>query len=89
MSLSNPKIIEAFLDLIVNEDASANARTKSGALIIKGRTLYSYGDHFPLATLARFGVLAVNMTKYSQTTSKVRNMVIRAANQRGFQIVAA
>ena len=59
------------------------ARNPGGNLFFKGDTIYSYGEHFPIARLVTSKVtgargVLVNEARYSVTTSKHQSMVRRA-----------
>lgn len=56
------------------------ARNSGGTLFFKGRTIYSYGEHFPIASILTTGLLLWNDRSYSNTTSKHQYHVRRAIN---------
>ena len=55
-------------------------------LFIVGQTIYSYGTHFKIAE-KRDNVVAVTTEKYSQSTSKHTNSVLRALERQGWNII--
>ena len=62
-----------------------NARL--GNVYIIGAVIYSYGSHFPLATLERMARVAhVNKDKYSQSTSRQQSYLRNALTQAGYAI---
>jgi len=63
----------------------SNARL--GNVYIDGAVIYSYGSHFPLATLERMARVAhVNKDKYSQSTSKQQGYLRNALTQAGYTL---
>lgn len=49
-----------------------------------GRTIFSYGPHFPLATRLPSGKILFNSDKYSSTTSKHQTYVLRAIGSKEY-----
>jgi len=43
-----------------------------------GKTIYSYGEHFPLAKFEKKNVVLINSNTYSVSTSKHHSIVLRA-----------
>src|SRR5262249_44911174 len=54
-----------------------SARNPGGTLYFRGATIYSYGDHFPIARLCRGAVLFTTRT-YSVTTARHIKIVRQA-----------
>jgi hypothetical protein len=70
MGLSNEAVAIIF--------ASKNLRdVKGNNVFIEGKTIYSYGHHFPIATWLADGKVAFNKDKYSTTTAKHKSIVGR------------
>lgn len=69
-----------------------SARNAKGSLYFKGDTIYSYGDHFPIARIVEnaAGVKAVLFTTrdYSVTTSRHKGMVWSAIPFGVFQVTS-
>lgn len=74
----NEEVAERFAE------GSGIARTKH--LFIEGNTIYSYGHHFPIAK--RIGNHEAEFTEqgYSVTTSRHKNLVKRALEDKGWKI---
>ena len=58
-------------------DAFGKGRSRTGSRMwTDGRTVYSYGSHFPIAIWIRFGyTVAFNVDYYSSTTSRHQSLV--------------
>ena len=54
-------------------------RNAIGTFYFKGTTIYSYGSHFPIATIDGENVL-FTMRKYSNTTAKQVSKALRGSN---------
>lgn len=67
--MNNQQIAEAF--------ARGATTGKGSNLFIDGKTIYSYGRHFPVATRTARGMLFTSRG-YSRTTAKHKGMVWRA-----------
>jgi hypothetical protein len=62
-------------------------RNSSGNIYFEGNTIYSYGRHFPIATiLEKEKVILVNSNNYSVTTSKHKHYVWRAINKEKYKV---
>lgn len=62
------------------------ATNSNGQLFTDGRTIWSYGSHWPLAMWGRDGKLYMNADRYSVTTSKHRSFVINGLTSTGAHI---
>lgn len=59
----------------------------NGSIFIRGRTIYSYGDHHPIATITKRGQVRLNVDRVSNTTSKQTGQVAGACSAIGVQII--
>lgn len=64
------------------------ATNSNGQLFTNGRTIWSYGFHWPLAHWGPDGKLYMNEDRYSVTTSKHRSFVISGLVNTGVHISA-
>jgi hypothetical protein len=64
---SNQKLVHAFATFQSYEGRANN-------MFFKGSTIYSYGEHFPIATRTD-EVTFFNLNKYSNTTAKHKSLV--------------
>ena len=71
--MKNEDIIENFVD------GAEAGRTKN--VFIEDNVLYSYGYHFPMAMRIKDGYFIVNKDKYSSTTSRHQNILLRKINK--------
>jgi len=51
---------------------------RSSNIFFCGKTIYSYGEHFPLARFEKKNVVLMNSNAYSVSTSKHQSIVLRA-----------
>lgn len=65
------------------------AQNSNGQLYTDGRTVWSYGSHWPLAHWANDGKLYMNADRYSVTTSKHRTFIIGGLVSTGAHISRA
>lgn len=56
-------------------------RNSNGSLFFEGRTIYSYGHHFPMAQFHENGAVYLNPESYSVTTSAHQSLVCGAVRQ--------
>lgn len=59
-----------------------NGRGSKGSIYFEGKTIYSYGRHFPMASFLNDHVVLVNSDSYSISTSKHQNYVSYAINHK-------
>ncbi len=78
MTLSNDKVADMF----------ANGRNsgESNRMVIRERTIYSYGRHFPIAIRLNDHIAVFNVDKYSSTTSGHQGRVREALRFNGWNI---
>lgn len=50
-------------------------RATGSNVYFEGRTIYSYGSHFPMAYLSGYGIVLVNSDSYSNSTSRHQSYV--------------
>jgi hypothetical protein len=73
-----------------NRDTAAEAflqgraTTKAGTVFSTGTSIYSYGEHFPMASRTGEGRIWVNEDKYSVTTSGHQNALRAALTRAGY-----
>lgn len=53
-------------------------RGNGSNMFFEGKTIYSYGYHFPLATFLSNGAVVINNESYSVSTAKHQSHVFRA-----------
>ena len=87
--MSNERVIRVFLR---GEQAKTPLRDIiNGYYSYKGRTLYTQGNKLVnySTNMARLeeGVVYINKSKYSRTTSKIQTMIKSLASQYGLQVV--
>lgn len=58
----------------------AYGRNAKASVFFEGPTIYSYGEHFPMASFAKPGVVLINEATYSSTTSGHQSSVRYAVN---------
>lgn len=69
---------------LAEEFAEGKKKGRASNLFIEGDTIYSYGYHFPIATVDRKTRTAeFNEDKYSQSTSSQQSAVRRALTNQG------
>ena len=54
-------------------------------ILTDGQTIYSYGYHFPMARKLDNGTIAVNVDRYSRTTSKHQSALRDVLRIMGYQ----
>lgn len=69
---------------LADEFAAGKKHGTGSHLFIEGNTIYSYGYHFPIATIKNDNTVLFNEDKYSPTTSKHQTYVRRALIAAGF-----
>jgi hypothetical protein len=80
MRISNREIARAFAQ------GATKGVNNNGTIYIHGKTIYSYGPHWPMAV--RVGnALHVNRDRYSPTTSKQTGYVAGAAAGAGLKLI--
>ena len=57
-------------------------------ILTAGQTIYSYGYHFPMARKLDNGTIAVNVDRYSPTTSKHQSALRDVLRTMGYQPTA-
>ena len=69
-----------------NAPKTTTAKNANGSLYFIGDTIYSYGYHFPIARIIQGNNPTVLFTtrKYSVTTAKHKNDVMRALQENGY-----
>ena len=77
--IANNDLVNNFVDCNLN--GISNAKMYNGSMHFVGGTLYSYDTAIGQYN-TKDGTFAVNMTKYSQTTTKQRNLLINALKER-------
>ena len=60
----------------------SSGRSSNGNLFFEGRTIYSYGYHFPLASFITNDTVFINSDSYSVSTSKHQGYVRNAINHK-------
>lgn len=60
----------------------SNGRSSNGNLFFEGKTIYSYGYHFPLASFATNDTVLINSDSYSVSTSKHQGYVRQSVNHK-------
>lgn len=60
------------------QQTQPKGRSNNSNLYFEGRTIYSYGRHFPIASYISDNIILVNSDKYSSSTGKHQNYVRRA-----------
>lgn len=73
--ISNKSLINAFID------GNCYTNSRNGSMCVQHDRLYSYNTC--IAERALNGVIYVNTTKYSQTTSKQQSLLVRLLNDNG------
>lgn len=80
--MNNQQVAEAF--------AQEATKGTGSNLFIEGKTIYSYGYHFPIAVRSKDSHKAFfNSNGYSHSTAIHKGKVRRALEQRGFELVPA
>ena len=77
--IANNDLVNNFVDCNLN--GISNAKMYNGSMHFVGGTLYSYDTAIGQYN-KKDGTFIVNMTKYSQTTSKQRNLLVMALKER-------
>ena len=77
--IANNDLVSNFVDCNLN--GISNAKMYNGSMHFVGGTLYSYNTAIGQYN-KKDGTFIVNMTKYSQTTTKQRNLLINALKER-------
>ena len=77
--IANNDFVSNFVDCNLN--GISNAKMYNGSMHFVGGTLYSYDTAIGQYN-KKDGTFIVNMTKYSQTTTKQRNLLINALKER-------
>ena len=77
--IANNDLVNNFVDCNLN--GISNAKMYNGSMHFVGGTLYSYDTAIGQYN-KKDGTFIVNMTKYSQTTSKQRNLLLKALKER-------
>ena len=77
--IANNNLVNNFVDCNLN--GISNAKMYNGSMHFVTSTIYSY-DTANGQYNKKDGTFIVNMTKYSQTTSKQRNLLIKALKER-------
>ena len=77
--IANFDLVNNFVNCNLN--GISNAKMYNGSMHFVGGTLYSYDTAIGQYN-KKDGTFIVNMTKYSQTTSKQRNLLIMALKER-------
>ena len=77
--IANFDLVNNFVDCNLN--GISNAKMYNGSMHFVGGTLYSYETAIGQYN-KKDGTFIVNMTKYSQTTSKQRNLLVMALKER-------
>jgi len=80
--MNNKQVAETF----VNERVWGKAKVEGSNLFIEGRTIYSYGYHFPIAIRLEDNTFLLNEDGYSQTTAKHKGIVRREIEKQGFKL---
>src|SRR5436190_10333014 len=74
--MNKKDVIRDFISQKARRNGCVEGRTDH--LFYEGRTLYSYGHHFPLAVRLAEGLYLKNGDKYSVTTAKHQSAVQQA-----------
>lgn len=77
--IANNDIVNNFVECNLN--GISNAKMYNGSMHFVGGTLYSYDTAIGQYN-KKDGTFIVNMTKYSQTTTKQRNLLLKALKER-------
>ena len=77
--IANNDLVNNFVDCNLN--GISNAKMYNGTMHFVNSTLYSYNTAIGQYN-KKDGSFIVNMTKYSQTTTKQRNLLIRTLKER-------
>lgn len=77
--IANNDLVNNFVDCNLN--GISNAKMYNGSMHFVGGTLYSYDTAIGQYN-KKDDTFIVNMTKYSQTTSKQRNLLVMALKER-------
>lgn len=77
--IANNDLVNNFVDCNLN--GISNAKMYNGSMHFVGGTLYSYDTAIGQYN-KKDGTFIVNMAKYSQTTSKQRNLLVMALKER-------
>ena len=77
--IANFDLVNNFVDCNIN--GISNAKMYNGSMHFVNNTLYSYYTAIGQYN-KKDGTFIVNMTKYSQTTTKQRNLLIKALKER-------
>lgn len=80
-ALSNRELARAFAK------GATEGRNTNGTIYIRGNSIYSYGEHWPMAVRNGPKVVYVNSSKYSPTTSKQTGYVAGACAIEGLELV--
>lgn len=62
------------------QQSQAYGRNAKASVFFEGETVYSYGEHFPMASFVKPGVVLINEAHYSSTTSQHQSAVRHAVN---------
>ena len=77
--IANNDLVNNFVNCNLN--GISNAKRYNGSMHFVNNTLYSYDTAIGQYN-KKDGTFIVNMTKYSQTTTKQRNLLIKALKER-------
>ena len=82
--ITNFDLVNNFVDCNLN--GISNAKMYNGSMHFVGGTLYSYDTAIGQYN-KKDGTFIVNMTKYSQTTTKQRNLLVMALKERKIRYI--
>ncbi len=78
--ISNEKVVENWI-------TQNGVEKGSGSVYAIGKTIYSYGSHFPMATLLDGKTALFTNQGYSRTTSKHLSLVRWALRDEGYKVI--
>ena len=81
--MTNKQVISQYVEHLRGR-GKASGRNSNGSIYYDNNTIYSYGHHFPMATMAYMKVY-VNTARYSNTTSRHQSTLRRALDQAGIE----
>ncbi len=86
---TNHKVADLFAQCVKTDNGPISARNHKNTFYYVGSTIYSYGQHFPIAWLTRDDVgpcVEVTTRKYSCTTSRHTSLVRSALPRAGVRV---
>lgn len=63
---------------LITSFVNGSTQGRASSVYIENNVIYSYGSHFPMGIRLNDGTFVVNISRFSQTTSKQQNLLIDA-----------